>query len=892
MGASVSVVATSSIFFRLIGARSGQSIANSGLVALISRGANSEVSSQAEISRASGSSRTQVVVIASASSGLVGSRALSSSRVASSSVLASASSRSGALNRRESLADSTDTEIVNSTRVGIIAGRVVGLLGSRADSSSRIASSSVVALISGLADNRVASLAASSTVALIELSARISVIATKSSSLRGETALSGFRIANSGFFALGSRSASLESTNYAKTVLASRARSAIVSAAARRVVGSVRLRAKTSVGVASTGNLALRSLVANDGVASNTDSILAFVGLSALVSVIASVSVLLRRIEALSSRGIARTGLLAHSRRVASLPSGRLADSSRAVSGGSAEIGNRARSSISSVRLSALAGSRIADSLNVASISRARAGLRRRSNANSIGVTLIDGSARISIVASRVGSHLGVCAKSSARVTRATGVALRRAVANDRSTTANTTSANVVQSALLVVVTRSGVGLVGIGAKSSSSIANSGNMALIRSGTVRLPSSGRAESIEALRDSTASISVIAGVSALDSVFALAVVGVTSSSSLAFTGSRASLDVTSSTNSIGASRRLSARILIVAGVSVRSLVVDASTGLSTSSVVKARVRRSVAKDNGVVGALSSDGTAHRANAGISTIRALKRSEDALSGGNVASIDGTVDVIVALAASLSVSLADSAPIVPGASHFERSEHLEVRSRCVSLGEENVEGISLILLKIGKSCAEDDSLRCRSMDSSKIDNEGVVDVNPNVIISSELENFISHVSERSVKFKSEGEVLVVSVISKPLSVNGEEIVGVESVYSRLAGTIADGIGEDDIVGERNIPSGGVSEPHIETGGLVVDTRVIRSVVVDRLSVLSKESLNDVQVISVISLEIIVALGRITRHCRCAFAAKLRFRAWPEISHSTGELDSSSER
>lgn len=364
--------------------------------------------------------------------------------------------------------------------------------------------------------------------------------------------------------------------------------------------------------------------------------------------------------------------------------------------------------------------------------------------------------------------------------------------------------------------------------------------------------------------------------------------------MAFVLVRASLDVASNTCSVRASGGKGARILVIASITVRSLVVDASIGLGTSSVVETGIGRAVASDDGVVSALSGDGVTHRANAGISSVRALEGSKDTLSSGNVTSIDGTADIIVALAAGLSISLADSAPIVPRASHFERSKHLEVRTSCMSLGEENIEGISLILDEIGKISIEDDSFRLRTMDSSKINNEGVVDVNPNVIISSKLEGFSSHVSERSVKFKSESIVLVAGVVSETFSVDGEKVVRVEPIDSSLATDrrITDSIGEDDICGVRDIPSGGVSEPHIETGSLVPDTRVIRGVVVDRFSIFSKVSLDDVQVTSVISFEIIVALGRVTCYCRGTFAAKLRFGARPEISHSTGERNGSSER
>jgi len=105
-----------------------------------------------------------------------------------------------------------------------------------------------------------------------------------------------------------------------------------------------------------------------------------------------------------------------------------------------------------------------------------------------------------------------------------------------------------------------------------------------------------------------------------------------------------------------------------------------------------------------------------------------------------------LIIALAARLSVSIADSTPVLR-ADHSNRGEHSEMRGRSVSLTHEEIKRIDVLRLQSNVSLVDDDGLGDLSMDSSNVDNQLIVHENPDIIISSEGEDLVSSIGELGV-------------------------------------------------------------------------------------------------------------------------------------------------
>jgi len=92
-------------------------------------------------------------------------------------------------------------------------------------------------------------------------------------------------------------------------------------------------------------------------------------------------------------------------------------------------------------------------------------------------------------------------------------------------------------------------------------------------------------------------------------------------------------------------------------------------------------------------------------------------------------------------------------------------------MSLVEEDIEGIRISDSEPDVGLIERDCLRLFSMNSSKIDHQLIVNEYPNIVVSGELELFVSKICESTMKLESKMIVVAVRVITKSSIVNGKE-------------------------------------------------------------------------------------------------------------------------
>lgn len=151
------------------------------------------------------------------------------------------------------------------------------------------------------------------------------------------------------------------------------------------------------------------------------------------------------------------------------------------------------------------------------------------------------------------------------------------------------------------------------------------------------------------------------------------------------------------------------------------------------------------------------------ASISKIGAYNWGVNASAVVRIASIGSTSVVIVTGAARLAVSLANSAPIIDGACKIEIGKERHVRSDSVSLAVEHIEGVVLIddEIEVG-SLVQKESGGESGVNSSEIDSKLVIDKYPNIIISSEVELFVSLISESQMDLHAEMIVVARCAVS----------------------------------------------------------------------------------------------------------------------------------
>jgi len=96
---------------------------------------------------------------------------------------------------------------------------------------------------------------------------------------------------------------------------------------------------------------------------------------------------------------------------------------------------------------------------------------------------------------------------------------------------------------------------------------------------------------------------------------------------------------------------------------------------------------------------------------------------------------------------------------------------------------------------------------MATSKIDSQSIVDVDPDVIVSRECEDFSSTVSELGADFGGEMEVVAISVKlrSHSFSIDWEVIV---VVIGKDSG-ISPSLGQGDLLEDFGVDSGNISVP-----------------------------------------------------------------------------------
>jgi len=160
-----------------------------------------------------------------------------------------------------------------------------------------------------------------------------------------------------------------------------------------------------------------------------------------------------------------------------------------------------------------------------------------------------------------------------------------------------------------------------------------------------------------------------------------------------------------------------------------------------------------------------------------------SVDTGSSGGIASVVGASVLVTAVVATrLTISVADSAPVL-AADHPNGGVHPKVRLTGVSLAEEEIKGIHVLRGHSDLGLVDLQRLGRLSMHSSQIDDQLVVHIDPDVIVSSEGEDLVSAIREPSVELEAEGKVVPTGKVSKSLIVDGEEETVVIAIDVRIA-------------------------------------------------------------------------------------------------------------
>lgn len=216
--------------------------------------------------------------------------AVSSGRVTDSRKKAGVGSRSIADLKVRRPALSFKADVLDGASVSVIARSGVRLVGVFTETSGRNANTIFEALVGRWASD-LARTDANSSSTLIDLSARVVVIANSSINVVGEVANTIGRVASSREMASSRSTANGPFETVALSGLASGVSRAHVVVIAKGTVISVGVRAKSSSGGANSLNVAFISRSrANNRIGSNADSFLAGIVLSASISVIASSS--------------------------------------------------------------------------------------------------------------------------------------------------------------------------------------------------------------------------------------------------------------------------------------------------------------------------------------------------------------------------------------------------------------------------------------------------------------------------------------------------------------------------------------------------------------------------------------------------------------------------
>jgi hypothetical protein len=140
-----------------------------------------------------------------------------------------------------------------------------------------------------------------------------------------------------------------------------------------------------------------------------------------------------------------------------------------------------------------------------------------------------------------------------------------------------------------------------------------------------------------------------------------------------------------------------------------------------------------------------------------------------------------VICAIAATLTVTPANSAPIRVGAIQRDGGIKMEIGRDGVSFIVEQIERVVSSNLQ-RKICQHQIDAFCR-VDTSKVNYELVVDEHPNIVVTNEIKDLGSLKGESGVKLEREVVIVVLVVISKSLSVDGIEVVVDVTVSGRVA-------------------------------------------------------------------------------------------------------------
>jgi hypothetical protein len=106
---------------------------------------------------------------------------------------------------------------------------------------------------------------------------------------------------------------------------------------------------------------------------------------------------------------------------------------------------------------------------------------------------------------------------------------------------------------------------------------------------------------------------------------------------------------------------------------------------------------------------------------------------------------------------------------------------------------------------------------MNASKIKSQDSVDKYPNVVISCELEEFVSLISESKVRGKSESVVEFIVIVSKSLPAQRIESLIVEGVNQTIANSSNCGIvGSSKVYVIWDVEGIGISVPQLKLSGI----------------------------------------------------------------------------
>jgi len=179
-----------------------------------------------------------------------------------------------------------------------------------------------------------------------------------------------------------------------------------------------------------------------------------------------------------------------------------------------------------------------------------------------------------------------------------------------------------------------------------------------------------------------------------------------------------------------------------------------------------------------------------------------------GQYVASISSASIVIIACAwARGTVSSANIASIDPRTGKLNGSGNSEFAAPSVSLGEEKVEVVRLsnsqgnfVALGIGQA-VQTDVIDLGIVNTAKIDDQSVSHEDPEIVITTEIEDLASVVSESSMSlqskmiivpssrdtiecFEERGISSVEAIITPTHSINGIEVIDIDRVHVRKSG------------------------------------------------------------------------------------------------------------